>query len=74
MTKILNNYNEVEEHFDKFKEIEDVVKGVIDSKKPMDMKGLSSLLNKIVGKAKAEFNAYVENCIHEIDIETIKKK
>ena len=94
-TEIFNDYNvEVEEHFDKFKEIEDIVKGAIDSKKPMGMKDLSSLLNKIhnamtnvdfvkdsfkedmnniVGKAKAEFNAYVENRIHEIGIEEIKK-
>ena len=94
-TEMFNDYNEeVEEHFDKFKEIEDVVKSAIDSKKPMGMKDLSSLLNKIhnaisnvdfvkdsfkegmnniVGKAKAEFNAYVENRIHEIGIETIKK-
>lgn len=94
-TEMFNDYNEeVEEHFDKFKEIEDVVKSAIDSKKPMGMKDLSSLLNKIhnamanvdfvkdsfkedmnkiVGKAKAEFNAYVENRVHEIGIETIKK-
>ena len=94
-TEMFNDYNEeVEEHFDKFKEIEDVVKSAIDSKKPMGMKDLSSLLNKIhnaianvdfvkdsfkedmnniVGKAKAEFNAYVENRIHEIGIEEIKK-
>ncbi len=94
-TEMFNDYNEeVEEHFDKFKEIEDIVKGAIDSKKPMEMKDLSSLLNKIhnaianvdfvkdsfkedmnniVGKAKAEFNAYVENRIHEIGIEEIKK-
>jgi len=94
-TEIFNDYNEeVEEHFDKFKEIEDIVKGAINSKKPMEMKDLSSLLNKIhnaianvdfvkdsfkedmnniVGKAKAEFNAYVENRIHEIGIEEIKK-
>ena len=93
-TEIFNNYNEeVEEHFDKFKEIEDIVKCAIDSKKPMGMKDLSSLLNKIhnamanvdfvkdsfkedmneiVTKAKAEFNAYVENRIHEIGIESIK--
>ena len=94
-TEIFNDYNEeVEEHFDKFKEIEDFVKNAIDSKKPMGMKDLSSLLckihnamvnvdfvkdsfkedmNNIVGKAKAEFNAYVENRVHEIGIETIKK-
>ena len=30
-------------------------------------------MNNIVGKAKAEFNAYVENRIHEIGIEEIKK-
>ena len=30
-------------------------------------------MNNIVGKAKAEFNAYVENRIHEIGIESIKK-
>lgn len=93
-TEIFNDYNEeVEEHFDKFKEIEDIVKGAIDSKKPMGMKDLSVLLNKIhlamanvdfvknsfkedmnkiITKAKAEFNAYVENRIHEIGIETIK--
>ena len=95
-TEIFNDYNEeVEEHFDKFKEIEDVVKSAIDSKKPMGLKDLSSLLNKIhnaiakvdfvrdsfkedmgkiVGKAKAEFNAYVENRIHEIGIEELKKE
>ena len=94
-TEMFNDYNEeVEEHFDKFKEIEDVVKSAIDSKKPMGLKDLNSLLckihnamanvdfvkdsfkedmNKIVGKAKAEFNAYVENRVHEIGIETIKK-
>ena len=94
-TEIFNDYNEeVEEHFDKFKEIEDVVKSAIDSKKPMGLKDLNSLLckiqnaisnvdfvkdsfkedmNEIVGKAKAEFNAYVENRVHEIGIETIKK-
>ena len=94
-TEMFNDYNEeVEEHFDKFKEIEDVVKSAIDSKKPMGLKDLSSLLNKIhnaianvdfvkdsfkedmnniVGKAKAEFNAYVENRIHEIGIESFKK-
>lgn len=94
-TEIFNDYNEeVEEHFDKFKEIEDVVKSAIDSKKPMGLKDLNSLLckihnaisnvdfvkdsfkedmNIIVGKAKIEFNAYVENRIHEIGIETIKK-
>lgn len=93
-TEIFNEYNEeVEEHFDKFKEIEDIVKGAIDSKKPMGMKDLSSLLNKIhnaianvdfvkdsfkedmneiVTKAKAEFNAYAENRIHEIGIESLK--
>lgn len=94
-TEMFNDYNEeVEEHFDKFKEIEDVVKSAIDSKKPMGLKDLNSLLckihnamsnvdfvkdsfkedmNNIVGKAKAEFNAYVENRIHEIGIESIKK-
>ena len=94
-TEIFNDYNEeVEEHFDKFKEIEDVVKSAIDSKKPMGLKDLNSLLckihnamanvdfvkdsfkedmNNIVGKAKAEFNAYVENRIHEIGIEELKK-
>lgn len=94
-TEMFNDYNEeIEEHFDKFKEIEDVVKSAIDSKKPMGLKDLNSLLckihnvisnmdfvkdsfkedmNNIVGKAKAEFNAYVENRIHEIGIETIKK-
>ena len=93
-TEIFNDYNEeVEEHFDKFKEIEDIVKCAIDSKKPMGMKDLSSLLNKIhnamlnvdfvkdsfkedmneiVTKAKAEFNAYAENRIHEIGIESLK--
>ena len=93
-TEMFNDYNEeVEEHFDKFKEIEDIVKGAINSKKPMGMKDLSSLLNKIhnamanvdfvkdsfkedmnniVTKAKAEFNAYVENRIHEIGIESLK--
>ena len=93
-TEIFNDYNEeIEEDFDKFKEIEDIVKNAIDSKKPMGMKDLSSLLNKIqnamanvdfvkdsfkedmnkiAGKAKAEFNAYVENRIHEIGIESIK--
>lgn len=93
-TEIFNDYNEeVEENFDKFKEIEDIVKGAIDSKKPMGMKDLSSLLNKIhnamanvdfvkdsfkedmnkiVAKAKAEFNAYAENRIHEIGIESLK--
>ena len=95
-TEIFNDYNEeVEEHFDKFKEIEDVVKSAIDSKKPMGLKDLNSLLTKIhnamvnvdfvkdsfkedmnaiVGKAKAEFNAYVENRIHEIGIEELKKE
>lgn len=94
-TEMFNDYNEeVEEHFDKFKEIEDVVKSAIDSKKPMGLKDLNSLLckihnaisnvdfikdsfkedmNNIVGKAKGEFNAYVENRIHEIGIESIKK-
>ena len=94
-TEMFNDYNEeVEEHFDKFKEIEDVVKSAIDSKKPMGLKDLNSLLckihnamanvdfvkdsfkedmNTIVGKAKAEFNAYVENRIHEIGIEELKK-
>ena len=94
-TEIFNDYNEeVENHFDKFKDIENIVKDAIDSKKPMGMKDLNSLLckihnaisnvdfvkdsfkedmNVIVGKAKAEFNAYVENRIHEIGIETIKK-
>ena len=93
-TEIFNDYNEeVEEDFDKFKEIENIVKGAIDSKKPMGMKDLSSLLNKIhnamanvdfvkdsfkedmnkiVTKAKAEFNAYTENRIHEIGIESLK--
>lgn len=93
-TEIFNDYNEeVEEDFNKFKEIEDIVKGAIDSKKPMGMKDLSSLLNKIhnamanvdfvkdsfkedmneiVTKAKAEFNAYAENRIHEIGIESLK--
>lgn len=93
-TEIFNDYNEeVEEDFDKFKEIEDIIKGAIDSKKPMGMKDLSSLLNKIhnamanvdfvkdsfkedmneiVTKAKAEFNAYAENRIHEIGIESLK--
>lgn len=93
-TEIFNDYNEeVEEQFDKFKEIENIVKGAIDSKKPMGMKDLSSLLNKIhnamanvdfvkdsfkedmneiVTKAKAEFNAYTENRIHEIGIESLK--
>ena len=95
-TEMFNDYNEeVEEHFDKFKEIEDVVKSAIDSKKPMGTKDLNSLLckihnaisnvdfvknsfkedmNTIVGKAKAEFNAYVENRIHEIGIEELKKE
>jgi hypothetical protein len=95
-TEIFNDYNdEIEEHFDKFKEIEDVVKSAIDSKKPMGLKDLNSLLckihnamsnvdfvkdsfkedmNAIVGKAKAEFNAYVENRIHEIGIEELKKE
>lgn len=93
-TEIFNDYNEeVENHFDKFKDIENIVKDAIDSKKPMGMKDLSVLLNKIhlamanvdfvkdsfkddmnkiITKAKAEFNAYVENRIHEIGIETIK--
>ena len=93
-TEIFNDYNEeMENHFDKFKDIENIIKDAIDSKKPMGMKDLSSLLNKIhnaianvdfvkdsfkedmnkiVGKAKAEFNAYVENRIHEIGLETIK--
>ena len=93
-TEMFNDYNdEVEKNFNEFKEIENVVKNAIDSKKPMGMKDLSSLLtmihnvmvnvdfvkdsfkedmNEIVGKAKAEFNAYVENRIHEIGIETIK--
>lgn len=31
-------------------------------------------MNAIVGKAKAEFNAYVENRIHEIGIEELKKE
>lgn len=30
-------------------------------------------MSKIVGKANAEFNAYVENRVHEIGIEIIKK-
>ena len=30
-------------------------------------------MNKIVAEAKAEFNAYAENTIHEIGIESIKK-
>ena len=94
-TEMFNDYNkEVEEHFDEFKEIENVVKNAIDSKKPMGLKDLNSLLckihnaisnvdfvkdsfkedmNNIVGKAKAEFNAYVENRIHEIGIEELKK-
>ena len=94
-TEMFNDYNEeVEEHFDEFKEIENVVKSAIDSKKPMGLKDLNSLLckihnaisnvdfvkdsfkedmNNIVGKAKAEFNAYVENRIHEIGIEELKK-
>ena len=94
-TVMFNDYNEeVEEHFDEFKEIENVVKNAIDSKKPMGLKDLNSLLckihnaisnvdfvkdsfkedmNNIVGKAKAEFNAYVENRIHEIGIEELKK-
>lgn len=93
-TEIFNDYNEeVENHFDKFKDIENIVKDAIDSKKPMGMKDLSVLLNKIhlamvnvdfvknsfkedmnkiITKAKVEFNAYVENRIHEIGIETIK--
>ena len=93
-TETFNDYNEeVEKDFDKFKEIEDIVKGAIDSKKPMGMKDLSSLLNKIhnaianvdfvkdsfkedmnniVGKAKAEFNAYVEDHIYEVGIESLK--
>ena len=94
-TEIFNDYSEeVEEHFDEFKKIENVVKSAIDSKKPMGLKDLNFLLckihnaisnvdfikdsfkedmNNIVGKAKAEFNAYVENRVHEIGIESIKK-
>ena len=94
-TEIFNDYNEeVEKHFEEFKEIENVIKSAIDSKKPMGLKDLNSLLckihnamsnvdfvkdsfkedmNNIVGKTKAEFNAYVENRIHEIGIESFRK-
>lgn len=94
-TEIFNDYNEeVEKHFEEFKEIENVVKSAIDSKKPMGLKDLNSLLckihnvmsnvdfvkdsfkedmNSIVSKTKAEFNAYVENRIHEIGIESFRK-
>lgn len=94
-TEILNDYSEeVEEHFDRFREIEDIVKNAIESKKPMGMKDLSSLLNKIhnatanvdfvkdsfkedmgniMTKAKAEFNAYIENRAYEIGMESIKE-
>lgn len=86
--------NEVNEHFDAFREIQTKIKEAVETNKPMGKKSLESLLNdidcaianvnfikdsfkgdmdKIMTKAKAEFNAYVENRIYEIGIETVKK-